>query len=811
LRLGSGNGGTTSNTMFGLTALNSVTTSTNTTAIGKETLKDLSTGNGNTAIGNQAMWKHASGGSNTVVGSGAMATGSASTSTNNTVVGTNALNGNTSGGSNVAIGSAAAQGVSTGGQNVMIGAQAGNFHADGTTALTTPGTSIYIGYQSRGFNNSDANTIVIGANAIGLGANTTVIGKSATTLTQLYGTLKLPSYGTGAVTGTAAYTLQVDASGNIIEGTGGGMTSFGLTGDTGTPQTVTDGEQITFQGINGISVATDVGDNVQVEFNGGVTALADVSITTPKNGDILVYNTGVWENQANGAITALTGDVTASGPGSVAATIAADAVTNAKLDNMAASTLKGNNTGGAANPTDLTVSDVKTMLSLNNVENTALSTWAGTTNITTLGTISTGVWSGTAIGVTKGGTGLTALGTALQQLRVNAGATALEYFTPSSGGDVATDVIWDAKGDLAAGTGANTAARIAVGSDGAQLYADASTSTGLRWAPSVISPSQITSDQDDYAPTGFAKAQIVRISGDNGIRAITSLAATFDGDEKKIMNVGSYPIYFPGEHPDGTAANRISLSSDFVLYPGATVRIIYDGTSSRWRIEGEERNVIGGRNMYYSWSAGSITLGDYNDLVVAAINSGVINTTVAGTSTLPAGWVLSSSTSSNGGGALYFTKTAVNYSYFGAAHLTFSALVSLPTLSDGTDTYTATARIVAGANNTTIGPNNAVGIRYTHGTNSGKWEGYSISGAGAVSTADLGVTVTAGQAYLLRVELDKAIGEARFYIDGVFTGRVTASMPTAFAVGSGVIMLKSAGTTAREINVHNMSAKAIYP
>ncbi len=41
----------------------------------------------------------------------------------------------------------------------------------------------------------------------------------------------------------------------------------------------------------------------------------------------------------------------------------------------------------------LTKSDV----GLGNVENTALSTWAGTTNITTLGTIATGTWQGTAI------------------------------------------------------------------------------------------------------------------------------------------------------------------------------------------------------------------------------------------------------------------------------------------------------------------------------------------------------------------------------------------------------------------------------
>lgn len=39
----------------------------------------------------------------------------------------------------------------------------------------------------------------------------------------------------------------------------------------------------------------------------------------------------------------------------------------------------------------------KTSLSINNVENTALSSWAGTSNITTLGTIATGIWHGTAI------------------------------------------------------------------------------------------------------------------------------------------------------------------------------------------------------------------------------------------------------------------------------------------------------------------------------------------------------------------------------------------------------------------------------
>ena len=73
----------------------------------------------------------------------------------------------------------------------------------------------------------------------------------------------------------------------------------------------------------------------------------------------------------------------------------------------------------------------KSDVGLGLVENTALSTWAGSSNITTCGTITTGTWNATAISLTKGGTGLTSLGTAGQLLKVNAGGTALEYFTPT--------------------------------------------------------------------------------------------------------------------------------------------------------------------------------------------------------------------------------------------------------------------------------------------------------------------------------------------------------------------------------------------
>jgi len=59
-------------------------------------------------------------------------------------------------------------------------------------------------------------------------------------------------------------------------------------------------------------------------------------------------------------ITALTGDVTASGPGSAAATIAANAVTNAKAAQMGAHTYKGNNTGLTANAADVSAANLLT-------------------------------------------------------------------------------------------------------------------------------------------------------------------------------------------------------------------------------------------------------------------------------------------------------------------------------------------------------------------------------------------------------------------------------------------------------------------
>jgi hypothetical protein len=94
--------------------------------------------------------------------------------------------------------------------------------------------------------------------------------------------------------------------------------------------------------------------------------------------------------------------------------------------------------------------------------------------------------SGTPEGVITAGVGAT--------YRRNDGGTGTTFYIKETGtgntgwvavaaaaGSVATDVIWDAKGDLAGGTGANTAARLAVGSNGFVLVADSGEATGMKW------------------------------------------------------------------------------------------------------------------------------------------------------------------------------------------------------------------------------------------------------------------------------------------------------------------------------------------
>jgi len=77
---------------------------------------------------------------------------------------------------------------------------------------------------------------------------------------------------------------------------------------------------------------------------------------------------------------------------------------------------------------------------------------------------------------------------------------------------IANDVLWDAKGDLAAGTGPDSAAKLTVGTNGQVLTADSTQATGLRWAPAAPA-TDLKYDGDFVASTNYSDGEVVVYNG----------------------------------------------------------------------------------------------------------------------------------------------------------------------------------------------------------------------------------------------------------------------------------------------------------
>lgn len=130
--------------------------------------------------------------------------------------------------------------------------------------------------------------------------------------------------------------------------------------------------------------------------------MADISKIKPL-GSNTTYN--IKDNSAIASITRSGTTFTATRRDGTTFTFNQDKYVHPTTTAVAAAAVKvgKDSTGHVVIGSALTKSDV----GLSNVENTKLSTWAGTNNITTLGTITTGTWNGDTIDIAHGGTGAT--------------------------------------------------------------------------------------------------------------------------------------------------------------------------------------------------------------------------------------------------------------------------------------------------------------------------------------------------------------------------------------------------------------------
>lgn len=258
--------------------------------------------------------------------------------------------------------------ITIGTSNIVFSAFNSAANINAGTGLTKVGNTISldtpVSATNGGTGISNSNTITLGGDIVTAGSFTTS-GANALTLTTTGSTnVTLPLSGT-LITSSVTSLLNLAEVGTITTGTWNASVIQGAYGGTGVN--------------NGASTIT-IGDDV--EFSGAfattITVTGATSVTLPTSGTIF--------STADSTLNALN---------------AYD--TNGLITQTATDTFTGRTITGTTNRLDVTngngVSGNPTL--------DIASTYVGQSSITTLGTITTGTWNGTAVGTVYGGTGLT--------------------------------------------------------------------------------------------------------------------------------------------------------------------------------------------------------------------------------------------------------------------------------------------------------------------------------------------------------------------------------------------------------------------
>ena len=166
------------------------------------------------------------------------------------------------------------------------------------------------------------------------------------------------------------------------------------------------------------------------------------------------------------------------------------------------------------------------------------------------------------------------------------------------------------------------------------------------------------------------------------------------------------------------------------------------------------------------------------------------NVNVAGEANHPGINQIETGTTATGRAAI---QSALTNILLGGGAVVFEAVVRIPTLPDGTESFAF--RIGFGDS---VSADFADGVYFQLSQADTEWQCKTASNS-TRTTSDSGHTAQANTWTRLRIEINAAGTEANFYIDGTLKATITTNIPTGAGRQTGIVahIIKSAGITER--------------